>query len=142
MAGGLSLACATEERLMKVLVNFILKERHGGPANVQFFKGFARGQTTGHGQKNGGRPGVRHLVFGINYYLPAFCILAASSGLMTSILAPFFISSALGTLMMSLVSGATGGAGGGGGVGDLLSSSSTSKIRVAFGGMPGRPPSP
>ena len=69
------------------------------------------------------------------------CALAASSGLMTSIFAPFFISSAEGTLMMSLVSGATGAAWGGG-VGYFVSSSSTSKISVAFGGMPGRPPSP
>ena len=61
-----------------------------------------------------------------------------SSGLSVSILAPFFISSADGTLMMSLVSGAAGG----GGSEAFVSSSSTSKIRVEFGGMPRFPRSP
>ena len=36
------------------------------------------------------------------FYLAAAAAFAASSDLMTSIFAPFFISSALGTLMMSL----------------------------------------
>src|ERR1019366_2395180 len=62
-----------------------------------------------------------------------FC---TSSGLMVSIFAPFFNSSALGTLMMSLVSGAAGCAGGGGGGAACTLSSSTSKINVEFGGMP------
>ena len=75
-----------------------------------------------------------------NYFADC-CALAASSGLMTSIFAPFFISSADGTLMMSLVSGAAGATTGAGGAGWVLTSS-TSKIKTEFGGMPGRPFSP
>src|ERR1700723_3239426 len=60
---------------------------------------------------------------------------------MTSIFAPFFISAAEGTLIMSLVSGwVAGGAGGGGVV--FVSSNSMSKIKTELGGMPGRPRSP
>src|SRR6185369_1394602 len=60
---------------------------------------------------------------------------AFESGLITSILAPFFRSSAEGTLMISLVTGWAPGRG----VGGLIVNNSTSQMRTALGPM-SRPP--